>query len=121
MIEHPLAQPDGLGSDLHQLVVVDELERRLQGQHPRRRQEQLLVGGGGADVGQLLGLPGVDHDVVLAAVHADDLAVVHLYPGPQEQRPAILKVEQGIGVGLARLLGDEHAVRARPEGAGVGP
>src|SRR4051812_47517917 len=56
VVEHPLAQANRLRRHLDQLVIVDELQRRLQREHARGREEQLLVSGRGADVGQLLGL-----------------------------------------------------------------
>ena len=45
VVEDALAQADRLRRHLDELVVVDELERLLEGQLTRRRQDQLLVGG----------------------------------------------------------------------------
>src|SRR5580698_6372542 len=56
LFEVSLAQTDVLGSDLHQLIVLDELQGLLQGETQGRGQEDVLVTAGGTDVGELLGL-----------------------------------------------------------------
>ena len=66
-----------LRRDFHQLVVGDELHRVFERELDRRRQEQRIVLAGGADVGELLGLDRVHDEIVLAAVDADDHALVH--------------------------------------------
>ena len=38
--QEPLAQPDGLRRDLDELVLGDELERRLERERPRRREQR---------------------------------------------------------------------------------
>src|SRR5262249_47261666 len=67
------------------------------------------------DVGQLLRLRRVDDEIVVARVQADDLPAVDVYPRTQEELPALLQVEETVGVGLAAVLRDEHAVRAALE------
>ena len=76
-----------VGRDFDQLVVVDELQRLLERHADRRREQEVLVGAGGADVGELLGLERVHHQIVVARVDADDHALVHLVAVPDEQRP----------------------------------
>src|SRR6185312_1370856 len=112
VIEEALAQAQRDRGDLDQLVGVDELERRLQRKGARGGEEQLLVGGGGADVGQLLGLRRVDDQIVVARVQPDDLAPVYLDPRSEKELPALLQIEEPVGVGLAVVLRDEHAVRS---------
>src|ERR1700759_4140652 len=56
LLEVALAQADRLGRDLDELVVVDELDRRLERELARRRQRELLVGGRRAGVCELLRL-----------------------------------------------------------------
>src|SRR6266567_889531 len=84
-VELLLPQPDRLGGHLHQLVVVDELQRLLQGKVTRRRQLDGVVGAGGTDVGQLLTLAGVDVQVVVLGVLADDHPAVDLHAGADEE------------------------------------
>src|SRR5262249_165123 len=85
-----------------------------------RRQKQLLVGRGGADVRQLLGLRRIDDEVVVARVHADDHAGVDALAGADEQHAALLQIEQRVGVALAGILNDEHAVLTALQRSGVG-
>src|SRR5690606_13379225 len=73
-----LAQADLPGRDLDQFVVVDELQRLLERDLDRRHQALVVVLAGSAEVGQLLGAQGVDREVVVLAVDADDLAFLDL-------------------------------------------
>src|SRR5690606_22824960 len=76
VLEVALAQPDVGRRDLDELVAFDELQGLLEGEGARRRQADVLVGAGRAHVRELLALRGVDDEVVLAGVEADDLAVI---------------------------------------------
>src|SRR6266567_528259 len=107
-----LSQPDRLWRYLHQLVLVDEFQRLLQGKVARRCQLDGVVGAGGADVGQLLPLAGVDVQVVVLGVLADDHPAVDLHAGADEEDTARLQGIQGVGGGLAVLHGHQHAVLA---------
>ena len=89
--------------DLDQLVLGDELERRLEGERPWRRQAQRLVVGMGPDVGELLLLRRVHVHVAGAAVLAHDHALVDLDAGADEQLGALLEVEQAVGIRGARF------------------
>src|SRR5690606_9910057 len=107
-----LAQPDLPGRDLDQFVVVDELQRLLERELDRRHQALVVVLAGGAEVGQLLGAQGVDREVVVLAVDADDLALVDLFARFDEQPPALLHRDLRVGRGGAGAVGDQHAVLA---------
>src|SRR5688572_15522438 len=76
--EQLLAQANARRRDLDELVVVDELERLLERELDRRGQDDVLVGTRGADVREFLALGRVHHEVVVAAVDADDHALVDL-------------------------------------------
>src|SRR5690606_27204536 len=94
-----LAQPNALRRDLDELVVVDELERLLEREANRRREQDVLVVGRRTDVRQMLFLRRVDRQVVAAAVDADDHAFVDLVARTDEERPSLLKVEERIARG----------------------
>ena len=51
-----------------------------------------LVGTGGAHVGELFALDRVDHEVVVAAVYADDDSLVERIAGADEHAAAILQL-----------------------------
>src|ERR1044071_8106237 len=108
--EVALAQPDRLGRDLDQLVVADELDRVLEREPDRRREQDRLVLAAGADVGELLGADRVHHQVVVAAVDADDHAFVHRVAGAYEHAPALLQLPQRVRDRLAVDLRHQHAV-----------
>src|SRR5581483_66353 len=62
-VEDDLAQAEVLGGNLEALVVVEELQALFQRELPRRREQDRVVGGVGAHVGELLALGDVDHQV----------------------------------------------------------
>src|ERR1035441_4195627 len=80
-LEIALADTDALGSDLARLVGGDEFDRILERQRDRRGQQDCVVLAGGADIGELLGLDRVDHQIVLAAVDPDDDALIRMLWG----------------------------------------
>src|SRR5690606_24352119 len=104
-----LAQPNALRRDLDELVVVDELERLLEREANRRREQDVLVVGRRTDVRQMLFLRRVDRQVVAAAVDADDHAFVDLVARTDEEQPSLLKVEERIARGAAVDHRHEHA------------
>src|SRR5690606_18360605 len=73
-----------------------------------------------AEVGELLFADGVDGDVLVAGIFADDHALVNLFAGTDEEFAALLAHEEGVGGGLAGLGGDERAGDAGEHFAGVG-
>jgi hypothetical protein len=109
-LQVPLAQPDRLRRDLHQLVVGDELDGRLEGQLDGRGENDVLVLARRADVGELFLADGVDHQIVVARVDAHDHALVYRLAGADEHTPARLQLEQGVRHQLALLGRDQHAV-----------
>src|SRR2546430_9048959 len=88
LLQKALADADGGGRHLDQLVIGDELDRVLQRQLDGRREQDRIVLAGGADVGELLGLDRVHHQIVVAAVDPDDHALVELLAGSDEQPAA---------------------------------
>src|SRR5262249_9647803 len=76
LLEVGLPHPDRLRGDLHQLVVLDVLQRHLQGEVPRLLDDRLHLARSTADVGQLL-LPGdVHRQVVVAAVLGQHMTIL---------------------------------------------
>src|SRR5690606_1310526 len=105
-------QADRFGRDLDQFIVVDELDCVLQRELDGRNQAHRLVGAGRTDVGELLALDGVDHQVVIAAVYADDHAFVQRFAGADKHAAAVLELPERIGHGFAIVLADQHAITA---------
>src|SRR5690606_11910589 len=68
-------------------------------------------------VRELLLLRDVDVHVLAASVLADDLALVHLGGGLDEERAALLEVDHREGRDLALSVRDERAGAARLDGA----
>ena len=102
MIEDLLAHAQALGGDLQQLVVVDELQALLQGEGVHGDQAHRVLGGGGvAHVGDVLLLADVDGQIHVVGVLAADHAHVDLLARADEERAALLGVEEAIGGGGA--------------------
>ena len=93
LLQQFFAQANTLGGHFHQLILLDEFQRLFQGVAHGRCQGQRLVGTGCPDVGELLALGGIDRKIVIAAVQADDLALVHVHIGLDEHTPPVLQVE----------------------------
>ena len=98
-----LAQPDVVRRYFHQFVVIDEFQRLFQAHADRRGEQDVLVGTGGADVGQLLGLQRIDHQVIAARVNADNRTLVDLFAVADEQPAAFLQVEQRVAQAPCRF------------------
>src|SRR5262249_7843945 len=92
-----------------------ELECLFEREHTGRDQPHELLGGGGSDVGQLLRLRGVYVEVVVAGVLADDHSLVELVAGGDEERAALLQIEDRVAGRLSAAVGDEAAGRSRPQ------
>jgi hypothetical protein len=105
-----LAQAERLRRDLEQLVLADPLQALLEVHGARRRELDAVVRRGGAHVGELLFLGDVDVEVVVAAILADDLALVDRLARPHEHRAARLQIVDGIARGLAGPVSDQRAV-----------
>ena len=120
LVEDRLADADGLGRDLEQLVVGEELKALLQTHLLGRDEAQGVVRAGGAHIRQLLLLADVDRDVLLLGGLADDHTLVHIDARADEQHAALLRVEEAVGNGRARFGGDERAGAAAGKLALVG-
>ena len=105
--QNALAHTDALRGDLKQLIVGDELECRFDGHLARRNQAQRIIRTGCTHVGQLLLLQTLQ-PCPRRAVLADDHAFVYHRAGADEQRAAILCVEQAIADSLAGLKRDQR-------------
>src|SRR3546814_7971212 len=70
-IEVKLAQADGLGRHLHQLVIVDIGDRLLKRQPLGWGEAQRIVLAAGTEVGELLGLERIDLEIVGLGVLTD--------------------------------------------------
>src|SRR6478735_4039049 len=113
LVEHDLADAHDLGRHLDALVLAGELEGLLQREVARRDEVLEVVGGGRAHVRELLLLGDVHVHVLVARVLADDLPLVHLLRGLDEERAALLQVDHGERRDGTRPVGDERAVDAR--------
>lgn len=82
-----------LGGEFDQLIVFDEFEGLFEAEPNRWGQDDVFIGARGADVGELLGLEGIDDQIVVAGVKADDHPFVDFFPGSDEQASALLEVE----------------------------
>src|SRR5690606_22044634 len=119
LAEELLEQADGLGRHFHQLVVVDEFQRLLEGELDRRYQGDDFILAGGAHVVELLALGGVEHQIVVAAVDAAKLAFVNLVARRQKQLAARLQGFQRVGQRGTGSHGHQHAVLAVGHFAGL--
>ena len=94
--QNALAHTDALRGDLEQLVVRNELKRSLDGHLTRRNKAQRIIRTGSTHIGQLLLLAYVYSHILTARVLTDDHAFVYHRAGSDEQRAALLRVEQAI-------------------------
>mmetsp|Transcript_23399 Transcript_23399/g.40937 ORF Transcript_23399/g.40937 Transcript_23399/m.40937 type:complete len:213 (-) Transcript_23399:2221-2859(-) len=116
-IQIPFAEPDRIGRDFNQFVVVDIGDCLFQRHGDRRGQSHGFVCAGCAHVGQLFALQRVHFQVVVTAVFADDHAGINIRLRADEHAAALFEVPQGKGHGLAVLHRDQHtgtAARDRP-------
>ena len=77
--------------NFYQLVFLDVFKRFLEGELDGRREYNLLVGSGGAYVGELLGLADVDVQISLSGMFSHNLSCIDVLsrlneePAPVEQ------------------------------------
>src|SRR5690606_36098656 len=116
LLQVTLAQTDRLGRDLDQFVVIDELHGVLERELNRRHQIDVLILAGRPDVGELLLANRIHHQVVVAAVNADDHALIERVLRADEHAAAFLKLPQGVSHGLAVVLADQHAIATLTQG-----
>ena len=120
MVEDGLADAHGLGSDLDELVLLDILQALLEAHDDLGDDAGLLVGAGGTDVGELLGLADIDDEVVVVDVFADDLTHIDVLTGVDEELATVLQLVDGIGEGIAGFEGNHRAVDTALDVALVG-
>src|SRR5262245_37270921 len=77
-VEDALSHAHGVRRHFHELVTVDELERGFDRGALRRREDDVLIAAGGADVRELFLPRHIDVEVLWAVVLADDHALVDL-------------------------------------------
>src|SRR5690606_32324938 len=118
LVEDHLADADDLGRDLDALVLASELEGLLERELARWDEVLEGVRSRGPHVRELLLLRDVHVHVLVARVLADDLALVDLLRGLDEEGAALLEVDHREGRDLARTVRDERAGAARLDGAG---
>ena len=106
-VQNLLAEADGLGRDLHQLVLRDVLDGVVQAHVNGRRETNGIVGPVGAEVGELLPFGDVDGEVAGAAVPPDNHPLIHLHAGADEERAALLGIVQRVGRAVAHLQIDQ--------------
>ena len=120
MVQLALADTNGLGGDLQQLVLRQKLQRFLQAEDAGRHQPQGVIAAGGAGVGQVLGLADIYGDILALGVLAHHHAGIHLGTGGNEHGAAVLHVKDAVGHGGAGLKGDQAAGMAAGDLALVG-
>src|SRR5258706_366967 len=106
------AQANVGGGDFDQLIFLNVLKRLLERHLARGLEDDVLIAAGGAHVGELLGLGGVDDDVVLAAMLAADLAFVAGFAVLDEEDAAVLERVERIAVDGAGHVADHRSVGA---------
>src|SRR3954464_15063216 len=106
--EVALADADGLGGHLDELVLDDPLDRGLQRVDPRCWQFDGVVVAVRTDVVLLLRTHGVDDHLVVSGALADDHALVDLFAGGDEELPAELQLVERVPGGLADAVGNHR-------------
>src|SRR5687768_13436223 len=109
-VEVAFAEADALRRYLDQLVLVDVCDRLLERQaFWWRKPYGFVLRPTRAEVGQLLGLQGVDLEVLGLGVLADDHAFVDRLAGRDHQRAAVLERVERVSDRLAAGVGDQDA------------
>src|SRR5260370_14605455 len=94
--ENLLPQPDARRRDFHELIVVDELDGRLQAELPRRNEADGLIGGGGPHGRLLLFLGHVDVPFAPPSILAADPALVRGRYRSDDKRAAPLPIGNAV-------------------------
>ena len=74
LLQELLANTDGARCHFNQFIFIDEVQCLFQRILDWWRQDDVFIGTGSTDVSELLGLGGVDHQIVTAGVNTNDLA-----------------------------------------------
>ena len=109
VVQQALAQAQGFGSDLQQLVIGQKLQALLQAHLAGRGEPQGVVGAGGAHVGQLLLFADVNRDVLLLGGLAHHHAGIDGHARADEQHTTLLGVVEAVGDALTGLEGHQGA------------
>ena len=107
--EDLFAHAEALGSHFDELVIGDELDGLLEGEDLEGDEAESVVRTGSAHVGELLFANGVDVEVVVARVLADEHAFVDFDSVADEEDAAFLYAVKRVGGGDALAVGDEGA------------
>src|SRR6202162_4792520 len=121
VVEDALADADGGGGNLDQLIAVDPFDRLLDVQLPGLRQTHGDVGGRGAHVRQVLFLAGLHDHVGFLGLFPDDLAGIDLLGRPDEEDAAVSELVERVGRHVSPLLGDHRSRDPVGKGPAVGP
>src|SRR5690606_25079891 len=81
-----------------------------------RHQVNMFVLAGSPYVGELLLANRVDHEIIVAAVNADDHAFIERILRFDEHAATLLQLPERISHGLAFVLADEHTIAAFAQG-----
>ncbi len=94
LLQVAFADANCRGGDLYQLIIFDKLQRLLQGEFYRWGKQDILIGSCGTDIGQLLALQCINHQVIRARVDANHLPLVDLLSMAQKELATLLQVKQ---------------------------
>src|SRR5690554_2584092 len=106
LLQVALAQTYGFRRDFYQLIIINELDSVFEGELDRRDQVDMFVLARSAYVGELLLANGVDDQIVITAMNADDHAFVKRILGRNKHAPAFLQLPQRVSHGITVVLTD---------------
>ena len=110
MVKYRLAYAHGFRSYLHQFVGLDILKTLLKRQDRLRDDARLVVGARCTDIGKLLRLGDIYHEVVVMNMLTHNLSVVNILARVYEELASVLQLVYGICKGIARLESNHRTV-----------
>src|SRR5690606_2312210 len=120
LFQKALAQANALGRDFDQFIVLNELHTVLEREVDRWRDFGCIFFASDAEVGELLGPGGIDHQIVVTAMNADDHTFVHGIVGFDKHATTIIELAQCVRKDLTVVHGDQYTVLAATDLASVG-
>jgi predicted Na+-dependent transporter len=111
VIQNHLAHTHTLRSYLYVLILADVLQALLKAHHRLWNHAGLVVRTRSTDVGQLLCLGSINHQVVVVNMLTNNLATVNLLTWVDEELTAILQLIDGVSIG-STCLQRNHATVA---------
>ena len=90
----------------YQFIIIDKFHCLFQCETYRRCQQNVVILAGCANIGELLGFQGINHQVVITGMYAYYHAFIHFRAGFNQHLAAFLKIKQGITQCLAGTVGD---------------